>query len=227
MKSIIIFPIKQYSERLPGKNFLPVAGVPLYRIFTLTCRAAGVFSRVVVDSDSEEILAWARGQGMGTLARLPHLAADTANGNDLLRHHVMVFPGYDLYWQAFVTSPAITVGTVRAMYQDLDRAVRRDSHDSILSVRQLRGHFWDAHGMPINHRPELMPRSQDAPPIYQEVCGLFGVTVTGFHRSGTRAGARPLFHVLPEEEAADIDWPADLARAATHPAANPPPTGDA
>lgn len=214
MRSILIIPIKQYSERISSKNFRLVQGKPLYQWMPGTCQQASVFERIVLDTDSLEIMEWAKQQGLDVLTRLPQLASNEANGNDLLRHHVQIFPGYDLYWQGFVTSPYLSVTTVRNLYRQLLKGVQHGQWDSVLTVEECKGAYWQpgsqGYPVPVNHRPELMPRSQDLPVLYREVCGLFGVTAKGFNRSGTRAGAQPYPYVLPRDECLDIDWPDDL-----------------
>lgn len=205
-ESIVIIPVKEYSERIPRKNFLLINGTPLYQIFPITLKQSGKFSDVVIDTDSATIQSWCHDNGIKVLNRVPELAYNTANGNSLLRYHVKCFPGYQFYWQAFVTSPFISVKTVQLL---ADMLYRRGTYDSVMTAKLLRGHFWDFHGKPF-YRTELMPRSQDVTPIYQEVCGLFGITAEAFEVSQTRFGHRPYLHALPAEECADIDWPSDI-----------------
>ena len=54
MKVVAIIPIKKNSTRVPGKNFIKINGVPLYKILldkVLKCK----FDEIYVDSDSDEI----------------------------------------------------------------------------------------------------------------------------------------------------------------------------
>lgn len=219
-KSILIIPIKEYSERIPRKNFLcPFGdGVPLYKHLPMTALLSKVYDRIVIDTDSSEIRKWVESvPGLSAIDRAEGMASNSTNGNDLLRHHVSLFPGYDFYWQGFVTCPRITTDTIRKMDRHLrqgcqsGRAVVRDS---VMTVKVLRGFFWSEGGQPINHRPDLMPRSQDLPVIYQECHGLFGVWVKAFLKSRGRVGEKPYFHELTEEESADLDWPEDVAKLA-------------
>lgn len=215
MSSICIIPVKEYSERIPRKNFQLIkskAGVtmPLYKAFTITLVDSLAFDKVVVDTDSKEIKDWCYQNQIVCIDREPGLAADSANGNSLLRHHVRLFPEHTYYWQAFVTSPYISIETVRKMANTLHDP--GNPWDSIMTVEEVKGAFWDQMGQPINHRPELMLRSQDLRPIFKEVCGLFGVMKKAFEASQTRFGLRPRLWVLPPEECVDIDWAEDLEK---------------
>ena len=137
-ESILIFPIKQYSERVPGKNFTLVDGVPLYQIMTMKALRTQAFDKVVIDTDSDEIWEWGRSNGFEVIQRLPELATNEANGNSLLRYHVAMFPGYDYYWQGFVTAPFIKQSTIGL----LSVSLADHKYDSLMTVKTLRGHFW-------------------------------------------------------------------------------------
>lgn len=208
MKSdIVIIPIKQHSERIPGKNFALVNGQPLYTIFSKTLKESECFDKVVIDTDSDEIADWSRSNQIEVLTRLPHMTDNRTNGNMLLRHHVRAFHGYARYWQGFVTSPDVSVSSVRACVRLLEQST---TQDSVMTVKAHRGFYWHANGSPVNYRPDLMPRSQEMPPIYSEICGLFGVCHRSFEITGTRYGTYPALYELPDNETADIDWPEDL-----------------
>ena len=216
MKSILFIPIKEHSERIPRKNFAVIGGRPLYQIFPMTAKKAGVFELVVIDTDSDEITEWAQAAGLHVMRRAPGMASNEANGNTLLRHHVEMCPGYDAYWQGFITVPGITADTIRRMHYALSIARNNpsvgtwDNIDSVMTVRQQMGFFWSYDGQPINHRPEVMPRSQDLPVLYQERHGLFGILASAYERTRCRAGVRPMFWSLSDAEDGDLDWPNDL-----------------
>ena len=54
MKTVAIIPIKQKSERVPGKNLRLVGEKPLYQ-YLLDKLSSCNFDEVFIDSDSEEI----------------------------------------------------------------------------------------------------------------------------------------------------------------------------
>lgn len=207
---VLFIPIKTESKRVPRKNFALVNGKPLYQIFPMTCKEAGVFTDIVIDSDSEEIIMWAIANGFRYLHRVPSMATDTANGNTLLRYHASRIPTADYFWQGFVTTPFITASTVYDMVTRLDRCSEHGVFDSIMTVTEVRGFLWNDERKPINHRPDVMPRSQDLPSVYMERHGLFGISRESFDITLCRAGLKPYPYVLSKEEDQDIDWPEDL-----------------
>ena len=47
--------------------------------------------------------------------------------------------------------------------------------DSILTVKKIYSWFW-FNNRPINYKPKVLPRSQDARPMILETTGLYGIT---------------------------------------------------
>jgi CMP-N-acetylneuraminic acid synthetase len=183
-----------------------VGGVPLYQIMTIKAKESNAFDKIVIDTDSNEIWEWGEANEFDMLRRLPNLAIDTASGNELLRHHVEQFPGYDYYWQGFVTAPFIKEKTIGFLESTLREQLE---YDSLMTVKPIRGHFWSYKKDPL-YRIDILPRSQDLPPIYQEISGFFGITARAFHKTKCRVGTRPGFYELSPVECNDIDWPSDL-----------------
>ncbi len=48
--------MRHHSERVPGKNYRPLAGKPLYHHILNTLLAVDAIDRIVVDTDSDLIL---------------------------------------------------------------------------------------------------------------------------------------------------------------------------
>ena len=55
-KIVALVPMRHDSVRVPGKNYRPIAGKPLYHHILETLLACPEISRVVVDTDSPVIL---------------------------------------------------------------------------------------------------------------------------------------------------------------------------
>lgn len=173
MKTACFIPIKQNSERVPGKNFRPVADVPLYQAIVTKALASCCFTSVFVDTNSEEVAAFSRELGAVPIERRPELALATANGNDLLVHHSEIEPSFDFYFQLFVTAPLLKLESIRGAVSAL---LESGTADSVLTTISHRGYFWRS-GLPISYQPNLLPRSQDLVPIEEETTGLYGISL--------------------------------------------------
>jgi N-acylneuraminate cytidylyltransferase len=206
MKTGCFIPIKQNSERVPGKNFRRVGGVPLYQAIVRKAVDAGCFSTVFVDTNSPEVADFARECGATPLARKPELALASANGNDLLNHHAEIEPTFDYYFQLFATAPLLRVESIRgAVAALLDSA----SHDSVLTMIEHKGFFWRS-GLPISYQPNLLPRSQDLVPIVEETTALYGITRGALLKYRSRIGAAPVFFPVSRLEAVDLNTEDDF-----------------
>ena len=127
MNVIATIPIKTNSERVPGKNFKLVNSKPLYR-YMLEKAVVCKFDKVYVDTDSVEIMEYCDKQGIEVITRLPDLAKNSANGNDLLNYHAELIEA-DLYFQLFVTAPLLKVRSINAC---IDILKNNKQYDSIL-----------------------------------------------------------------------------------------------
>ena len=101
MKTACFIPIKANSERVKGKNLRVLNGKPLYQYISEHVQEADVFDDVFIDTNSQEVSDYALSMGFKVIERLPELAQNTANGNDLIVHHFELYPDYDYYFQLF------------------------------------------------------------------------------------------------------------------------------
>ena len=149
MKIGCFIPVKQFSERVKGKNFRTVNGMPLYQVIILKAVKSNRFSDVFVDTDSEDVVAFAMKNGCKHIPREEYLSRNTANGNDLLVSHFIKYPNYDYYFQLFATAPLMPIKTIQ---QCVDGLVQSAEHDSVFTTIAHHGFFWRAN-MPISYRP--------------------------------------------------------------------------
>ena len=209
MSVAAFIPIKANSERVKGKNFRPLAGKKLYLYILEHCMEAACFDQIYIDTNSDEIKAYAAEHELGVIDRLDWLASNEANGNDLLVHHATVQPNYDYYFQLFATAPLLTPKTISDCVNQLTNS---QTHDSIFTATEDHGFYWFA-GQPVNCRPGILPRSQDAQHVMQETTGLYGITGAAVRRYHCRIGAKPFFHLVDPIEALDINTEHDFAYA--------------
>lgn len=68
---IAIIPAKYYSSRCPGKNWKPFHGKPMLAHSIETARESGLFSKIIVASDSDTVSTIAREYGAAPFSREP------------------------------------------------------------------------------------------------------------------------------------------------------------
>ncbi len=204
---IAIVPMRGGSERVPKKNLKPCAGRPLYHYIVDTLLACDAVTTVVIDSDSEAILADARASFPKVLTRRRPAALGQAEVtmNAVLKDTLAHLDG-DRFLQTHSTNPLLTTATVRRAIDAFDATT---DHDSLMSVTRLHTRLWTESG-PLNHDPSDLRPTQDLAPIFEENSCLYLFDRAAFEARGNRVGARPLLFEIDPIEAIDIDTPADF-----------------
>jgi CMP-N-acetylneuraminic acid synthetase len=198
-----IVPMRHDSERIPGKNYRPLAGKPLYHYIIETLLAVPEVSQIVVDTDSPAILDAlpSRFPSVLALERPVHLRAGDIPMNAVLLNTTAQLEA-DWFVQTHSTNPLLKPETVSAAIQAL---LGRPDHDSLFSVTRLQTRLWDEAARPVNHNPAVLLRTQDLPPVFEENSCLYIFRRETLVRRGNRLGDRPLMFEIPREEALDID----------------------
>ena len=113
MKVVAIVPIKKKSKRVKGKNFKKINKKPLYDFLLKKIKKCN-FNEIYVDSDSSEIQRYCKKNNIKFIKRLPKLALNNANGNDLLNYHSKLISA-DIYFQLFITAPLLKISTINKL----------------------------------------------------------------------------------------------------------------
>ena len=210
MKLAALVPMRHHSQRVPGKNYRPLAGKPLFHHILETLLAVPEIETVMVDTDSEPVMDGVR-RLFPTVKLIPrpeHLRADDVPMNDILLHDTAQVQA-DLYLQTHSTNPLLKPATISRAIQSLLTDYPR--HDSLFSVTRLQTRLYDKDGRAINHNPLELIQTQDLPPVYEENSCLYLFTRENLVRKHHRIGDSPLMFEIPEDEAWDIDEELDFA----------------
>ena len=199
MKIVAIVPIKLKSKRLKNKNFKKINGRPLYKYLLDKLKFTN-FDEIYVDSNSSEIEEYCKLKNYKFIKRLPKLAHDNANGNDLLNYHSKIINA-DIYFQLFITAPLLKIQTINNCIEKIKKSKK---YDSILTSKSVQTWFWYK-GKPVNYNPKILPRSQDAAPLVFETTGLYGIRKKILLNKKARIGNKPYFYEVSDEEAIDLD----------------------
>ena len=207
MKVCATIPIKSNSTRVKNKNFRLLGDKPLYQYIIDHCIQAECFDDIYVDTDSAEINSYCTENQIICIKRKPELTLDTANGNDVFHYDIDFIGHYDFYFQLYATAPFLTPETIR---ECVDKLTHSSKHDSILTATEEFGWFWHK-DQPVNYQPNILPRSQDAPPVIKETTGLYGISKRAYDRFRCRIGATPYFYIIRDRmEYIDLDTQLDF-----------------
>lgn len=211
-RTVALVPMRHHSERVPGKNYRPFAGKPLYHYILTSLLACPLIAEVVIDTDSPVIMEGASQHfpGVGLIERPEHLRAGTVPTNEVLLYDVTQIEA-DYYLQTHSTNPLLRAETItRAIQLFLDNY---PTYDSLFSVTRVQTRLWDGLARAINHNPALLLRTQDLPPVYEENSCLYIFTRSTLETRHNRIGERPLMFEIDRIEAWDIDEELDFRMA--------------
>ena len=209
-KIVALVPMRHHSQRVPGKNYRPLAGKPLFHHILETLLACPEIRQVVVDTDSPEVITGVRQYfpQVTVLERPEYLRADTIPMNEILLYDTAQVPA-DLYLQTHSTNPLLKTATVSHAIQTLQAAY--PGYDSLFGVTRVQTRLWDQLGRPINHNPAILLQTQDLPPVYEENSCLYMFTREALERRRNRLGERPYMFEIERDEAWDIDEELDFS----------------
>ena len=207
-----LVPMRHHSQRVPGKNYRPLAGKPLYQHIIETLLAVPEIAEVVVDTDSGPVMDGLRRDfpQVRVLPRPEHLRADAVPMNEILLYDTSQVEA-DFYLQTHSTNPLLKSATISRAIQTF--LADYPAHDSLFSVTRLQTRLYDQHGRALNHDPSVLLQTQDLPPVYEENSCLYIFTRENLAARHHRLGEKPLMFEIPRLEAVDIDEEADFQMA--------------
>lgn len=200
---IVFIPIKEKSQRVPGKNFRELEGETLYKRCLLKLKNFKVF----VDTDSEKIISSIKSD-----SRLGHVIPYLRDP-DLVGHEVSVcklierfidrhcIAGEDIC-QVHVTSPFLTSETLESAM------LHMKDYDSVVACNSYQNRLWrkETYGYcPVNHNPMKLEQTQDLPVFYEENSLFYIFNSSFFLKTLSRAGSNPYFYTCSFPENLDID----------------------
>lgn len=209
-KIVALVPMRHHSQRVPGKNYRPLVGKPLFHHILETLLAVPEISEVVVDTDSEPVMEGLRDHFPKVIIinRPQRLRADDVPMNQILIHDTDQLPA-DFYLQTHSTNPLLKPETVSHAIQNFLAAY--PTYDSLFSVTRWQTRLYDKDGKAINHNPKELLQTQDLPPVFEENSCMYLFTRENLIAKGHRIGDRPLMFEIEAAEAWDIDEELDFA----------------
>lgn len=209
-KLAALVPMRHHSERVPGKNYRPLAGKPLYQYILDALSACREIDQIVVDTDSGEIADGIREHfpQVRLIDRPEHLRAGEVPMNEVLLHDTTLVEA-DFYLQTHTTNPLLHPETIQRAIQFF--LENYPAYDSLFSVTRWHTRLWDALGRAVNHNPSILLRTQDLPPVYEENSCLYLFTRRTLEERRNRIGERPYLFEIDAAEAWDIDEELDFA----------------
>ncbi len=199
-----LVPMRHSSERVPGKNYRDFAGKPLYFHVIESLLSCPSITVVVIDTDSPIVIEMTK-QHFPTvkiLERPEHLRDGSIAMNDVLMNIINQVSA-DFYLQTHSTNPLLSSVTIELGIQKF--LSHYPMYDSLFSVTKKNVRYWDVLARPINHNQNILLRTQDLPPVFEENSCMYLFSKEILLRKHNRIGDRPYLFEMSEIETQDID----------------------
>ena len=220
MTSIAIIPARGGSKRIPRKNIKLFAGKPMVAHSILAAQKSGVFDRIVVSTDDDEIMKIASEWGAETPFRRPiDLSNDFASTEDVLVHDLRALGAQgsriDFACCIYATAPLI-------QYEDLQRGfslLQDFGATTAFAVTSFDYPIFRALNKNDQGRlgmvwPEyLNSRSQDLPEVFHDAGQFYWMNVAKFLDEKQLFSVNAVPVPIPRWRVQDIDTLEDWTRA--------------
>jgi N-acylneuraminate cytidylyltransferase len=217
---VAVIPARGGSKRIPRKNIRLFAGEPIIAYSIAAARECGLFDRIIVSTDEDEIAAVARDCGAETPFVRPKELSDDHTGTDPVVAHA-------LDWLAERKEPASIACCIYATAPFLTAQDLRHGYDRLVGMGKQFAFSVCRFSAPVEHAmrlpaaggvvalyPELIEaRSQDLDASYQDAGQFYWGRAEAFLSRLSPYGAHTEPVVLPRWRVCDIDTLEDWAQA--------------
>ena len=210
-KRIAIITARGGSKRIPKKNIRLFCGKPILTYSIRAALDAGIFDKVMVSTDSEEIAQIAREAG----ADVPFMRSDATSGDyattaevllEVLAEYEKQGERFDTVCCIYPTAPFVTEQKLRDGIALLEE---RDVDSVVPVVRYSyppQRAFVQKDGYTVLKFPEYLgARSQDLEPFFHDCGQFYCMQVKNFKEKKQIFTDRMLSIEMPETEVQDID----------------------
>jgi len=217
---VAVIPARGGSKRIPRKNIRPFAGKPIIAYSIAAARQCGLFDRIIVSTDDEEIAGVARDCGAETPFRRPPELSDDDTGTNPVTAHALTWladRGQDAEFACciYATAPFIQADDLRRGY------------DALVSTGKSFAFTVTTYDFSIQRAIRVMPggavepffpqwidsRSQDLDVAHHDAGQFYWGLVEAFRSGLAMFAADSVAVALPRHRVQDIDTPEDWTRA--------------
>ncbi len=215
MKAIAIIPARGGSKRIPKKNIKDFLGKPLIAYSIDTAKKSGLFDKIVVSTDDEEISKVAKEFGAEVLKRPKELADDFTGTDEVTKHALSIYTEYEFACTIYATAPFLQVKYLKEGLKEL-----KQNKDAVMAfgVTTFPYPIWRSFRITENNRCEMFwrenfpKRSQDLEEAYHDV-GQFYWERVGVKNDDILFGRYSIPIKIPRYLVQDIDTLEDWKRA--------------
>ncbi|GCC50611.1 acylneuraminate cytidylyltransferase family protein [Chryseotalea sanaruensis] len=213
---VAIIPARGGSKRIPGKNIIDFMGKPLIAWTIEAARDSGLFEKIVVSTDSEEIATVARQWGAEVPGLRDSKADDYSPVSEATIRTLQLMEEQGIYFdeviQLFAVCPLRNAQDIINAYQYF---VKSKSNFLISCFKYTWMNPWwavtlDQEGHPSWIFEDAKKRSQDLPELFSPTGAIWVANVEALYNENTFYGNGHVFWEMNWKRAVDIDNYEDL-----------------
>jgi len=218
--NIAIIPARGGSKRIPGKNIKLFAGKPLIAYSIDAAKASGLFDKIIVSTDNEEVAELAKSYGADVPFIRPEALSNDVVGTRPVTNHTIKFCIEHFYKPEFCCCIYATAPFLQAKYlQQGVNSLKQDSEKSFaFSVTSFpfpvqRALKKTQAGVSPMFPEDIAKRSQDLEEAYHDAGQFYWGRTDAYLSNQKIFSQHSLPVVLPRHLVQDIDTPEDWLRA--------------
>jgi N-acylneuraminate cytidylyltransferase len=219
---IAVIPARGGSKRIPRKNIKPFYGKPMIAWSIEAAKASGLFDRIIVSTDDNEIAAVARQWGAEVpFMRPPSLADDHAGTAPVIAHATRwaMDAGVDVdaVCCIYATAPFIQVTDLRQGLQELESG----NWEYVFTATDFAAPIFRSFervvegGVQMFFPEHTLTRSQDLPVALHDAAQFYWGRTSAWLEEKRVFDRHTMPLIIPRWRVQDIDTPEDWERAET------------
>lgn len=201
MKVGAVIPCKDKSRGVPGKNFRPMCGKPMWQWTLDAARNAGIFETIVISSNGGLD---ANGPDGQLVYKNEEVIKDIHNSSldDLCKLYAEEYTHIDIWCLLQPTSPLRTAQDIKGAFKCLDY------HDSVVSVESVGDKYWvrlnDKNKALYDPNNRLMRQNSSTNVLFYENGAIYFFTREVI-MNGSRISENVGLYEMPSERSVQID----------------------
>ena len=206
-----VIPVKANSSRLPGKNIKPFGNENLLSRKIRQVQESNIADRIIVSSDSLEMLQIAKDMGVEGILRPTDLADESRPLSDFFDYITELIPNGNLIWSC-ATSPFFDETLMKEAKIQYEQAIQ-DGYDSLITVYKFKHYMMDEKG-PLNYKLGVAHlNSQDLPALDLFTNGILIAPIESVKKWHYNYGANAYRFEVGQKASIDIDTKYDYLAA--------------
>lgn len=201
---VAIIPARGGSKGVPQKNLRYFNGKPLIVHAISLAQESNIFSRIIVNTDDDEIASIARNSGCEIFERSLEAASDRATVDDVIAEMFPFLLNSEVVNFATIqpTVPLLSPQSIKGGFERFSES----SYDTIISVVEDTHLYWeqDTNGEMVPSQLERKNR-QEMPKKFKETGGFVFFKLENLKKQNSRFGQKVGIYEVPANEAIDID----------------------